>query len=112
MTVRTPETLIAQHLYAHEHEIFVDGRWIRGQGGRIDITNPATEEVIGAALDASPAEMRRAVAVARRSFDAGDWARRPLQERAAILERAVRLVEGRLEEFARLQTAQMGVPIT
>ena len=54
--------------------MLIDGSSSRPQGGRTyDNVNPATEEVIGPVADASPADMERAIAAARRAFDETDW---------------------------------------
>jgi aldehyde dehydrogenase (NAD+) len=106
------EVTLTEQVESHPHEIFVDGRWAEAQGGVIEIVNPATEEVIGHALDASSEEVDRAVRSARLAFDQGDWPRRPLEERIEIFERILTLLVPRLEQFAQVQTAQMGVPIT
>ena len=47
-----------------------DGELVAAEGGATyENINPADESVIGVAADASPADVRRAIAAARRAFD-------------------------------------------
>jgi aldehyde dehydrogenase (NAD+) len=53
----------------------IDGRLVEAQGGdTFPNVNPATEEIIGVTADGTRADMDRAIAAARRAFDATDWA--------------------------------------
>ena len=59
---------------AQDLQMFVDGRWVDAvDGGRFDVFNPATGEVIATVPDAQPADVERAVGAARRIFDGGSW---------------------------------------
>jgi aldehyde dehydrogenase (NAD+) len=61
--------------YWHEENMLIDGELVPAEGGRTYPTiNPATEEVLGVAADASVADAERAIAAARRAFDETDWA--------------------------------------
>src|SRR5881628_1042946 len=57
-----------------ETRLFIDGR-LRGASTShtADNVNPATEEVLGVAADASAEDMDAAIAAARRAFDTTDW---------------------------------------
>src|SRR5689334_7611598 len=52
---------------------FIDGRWVEPDAGRYDVVNPATEQPVGTAPDASVARVEAAVGAAREAFDAGRW---------------------------------------
>ena len=57
--------------------LFIGGEWVKPEtGDLIDVISPHTEEVIGQVPDASPADMDKAVAAARKAFDAGVLAAR------------------------------------
>jgi aldehyde dehydrogenase (NAD+) len=61
---------------AGERRMLIDGELTGATGGvTFDVINPATEEVAGVAADGRPADFDRAVAAARRAFDAnaGNW---------------------------------------
>ena len=53
---------------------YIDGKWVDAiDGGRFDVFDPATGEVIATAPDCQPADVERAVDAARRTFDEGTW---------------------------------------
>ena len=57
-----------------ESRLLIDGKLVTATGGRTyPNVNPATEEVIGQVADATPQDMDRAIAAARRAFDTTDW---------------------------------------
>ena len=60
----------------HEERLLIDGELVAAEGGATyENINPANEEVIGVAADASQKDVERAVAAARRAFDETDWSR-------------------------------------
>ncbi|NMO91634.1 aldehyde dehydrogenase [Actinomycetospora sp. TBRC 11914] len=92
-------------------ELLVDGEWRKpSSAARIPVIDPTTEESIGEAPDVDAADVDTAVRAARRSFTDGPWRRLSEGERADVLERALSLLEPRLDEIGRLVTAEMGLP--
>jgi acyl-CoA reductase-like NAD-dependent aldehyde dehydrogenase len=91
---------------------WIDGAWTPANGPLLDLVDPSTEQVIGQVLDTDAAGVAAAVAAARRAFDTGDWLRRTLDERIAVVEALMAAIAQHAEELAQLQTAQMGLPIT
>ncbi|HYC22911.1 MAG TPA: aldehyde dehydrogenase family protein [Candidatus Bathyarchaeia archaeon] len=68
------------------HRMYVGGKWVGARDGRsYSIPNPATEEPIGTAPQATLEDMRQAIAVARAAFDDGPWPRMSREERRRIL---------------------------
>ena len=57
------------------------------------------------------ADVDRAVAAARRAFEAGAWSALAPRERKAALLRLAALIEAHKEELALLETLDMGKPI-
>jgi len=101
-TLKDP-TLLRQQCY-------VDGGWIDADaGGTIDVTNPATGELIGTVPNAGAAETRRAIEAASRAFPA--WAAKTAKERAAILRRWNDLMLANVDDLAALMTAEQGKPL-
>jgi acyl-CoA reductase-like NAD-dependent aldehyde dehydrogenase len=85
------------------YRLYIDGAWSDAGGGRTyDIVNPATEEVIARAPDASGADLERAIGAARRAFDEGPWRRTTPRDRARVIERLVSALEKRREELRSL----------
>jgi aldehyde dehydrogenase (NAD+) len=53
---------------------FINGKLVDSKGGsKFDVINPATEEVIGFAVEGTPEDVDDAVKAAREAFDNGDW---------------------------------------
>jgi len=90
-------------------QMYVDGKWRDAEAGRsYALPNPATEEEIARAPDASVADVEHAVAAARRAFDEGPWPRTPLAERVAVLHRIADGIERRKDEFRALLVTAHG----
>jgi aldehyde dehydrogenase (NAD+) len=89
---------------------YIDGEWVDRTGApRIEVFNPASEEVIGHIAAGSAADVDLAVAAARRAFE--EFSRTPVADRLALLERIRDLLEERAEEFAQAIVAEMGAAI-
>ncbi len=90
-------------------KLFIGGQWLPAQAGRrIELVNPATEEVFTTVAEAGEADMDRAVAAAREAFDHGPWPRMTHAERGAKVAELARLLEARHAELAAAWTLQMG----
>ncbi|ADH66769.1 aldehyde dehydrogenase family protein [Nocardiopsis dassonvillei] len=90
---------------------YVNGRWIRSHGTRqVVVTNPATEESLGRVTLGDVTDVEAVVDAARRA--APGWAGTPVSERAALLRAVAAELALRQEEIARLETAEVGSPIT
>lgn len=83
-------------------KLYIDGKWTEGGGGTFDVLNPATEEVVAKAPNATRADMERAIAAARRAFDEGPWSRTTPHERAAVITRLIAALEKRKEDIREL----------
>ena len=64
--------------YDAEPRLYIDGKLVDAQSGkRYTNFNPATEDAIGEVADAGTDDAERAIAAARRAFDASSWATDP-----------------------------------
>ncbi|MFF5472984.1 aldehyde dehydrogenase family protein [Streptomyces achromogenes] len=86
--------------------LFTGGEWVAPDGGHYPVTDPATEETVGWAPEASPEQARAACAAAREAF--GAWSRTRPGERAALLGRAAGIIRDRLGPYADLARAETG----
>ncbi|WP_241740979.1 aldehyde dehydrogenase family protein [Streptomyces sp. L2] len=86
--------------------LFVGGEWVEPDAGHYAVTDPATEETVGWAPEASPEQARTACAAAREAFE--DWSRTRPEERAALLGRAARIIRENLVPYADLARAETG----
>jgi betaine-aldehyde dehydrogenase len=93
-------------------QLWMGGHWESASGGQvIDVVNPAGLDTLARAQLGSPDDMRKAVALARETFDSGVWRDRTPSDRAAVLRDAADRLEKRLPELARLLTAELGCPL-
>lgn len=91
------------------YQMYVDGRWMESDSAAtFDVINPATEEVIATAPDASHEDMRRAIEAARRAFDDGPWPRASQRDRARVLDQIADGLEANRERLRELLTAEVG----
>ena len=78
--------------------IFVDGSFVPAHSSqRIDLVNPATEEVFATVVDADETDVDTAVRSARHAFDS--WRNSTLQERADVLLAIADGIEARAAEM-------------
>lgn len=87
-------------------KLFIGGAWVEPDGGHYEVTDPATEEVVGLAPEASRDQVHAAAAAAREAF--GPWSRTPPQERAAVLARTAEHIQRHLVPYAGLAQAESG----
>ena len=93
-------------------QLWMGGRWEASSGNRVtEVVNPAGLDTVARAQLAAPDDMRKAVALARESFDSGIWRDLAPAQRASVLRDAADRLEKRLPELARLLTSELGCPL-
>ncbi|MCW2523349.1 MAG: aldehyde dehydrogenase [Frankiales bacterium] len=93
-------------------ELFIDGKWVSDEDlPRIEVINPANEELIGSVPEATPKTAIRALEAARRAFDEGPWPWMKPAERAALLVKMAEIFESKGAELTELMVAQTGSPV-
>ena len=89
---------------------YIGGEWMAADdGGTIEVTDPATHEVVGHVPDMGAGETRRAIGEAAAAM--GEWSARTAKERALVLRRWHDLMMERQEPLARLLTREQGKSI-
>ncbi|MDZ3991186.1 NAD-dependent succinate-semialdehyde dehydrogenase [Pseudomonas sp. Teo4] len=89
---------------------YIDGKWLAADSGRhIEVTNPATGQLLGTVPRMGADETRRAIAAAERALPA--WRALAAKERAARLQAWFRLILEHQEDLARIMTAEQGKPL-
>ncbi|MVA73038.1 aldehyde dehydrogenase family protein [Agrobacterium vitis] len=88
-----------------DYTMTIDGKAVSAASS-FEVFNPATEEVIAKAPDASREQLEAAVSAAKAAFPA--WSARPLRERQAFVARLGDAIEAHAEEFMRLLTREQG----
>ena len=90
--------------------LLIDGKLVGAEGGATyETINPATEEVLGVAADATASDMDAAIAAARRAFDETDWST-DVAFRARCLRQLRDAMQTHGEEMRALTTAEVGAP--
>ncbi len=94
-----------------DHRLWIDGQWQDSQGGgRMEIENPATEKKLATVVDASPADVDRAVRAAASAFADGRWSKKTPGERSRLLWKLADLLEAHADELCRLESENTGKP--
>ncbi|HMG48027.1 MAG TPA: aldehyde dehydrogenase family protein [Allosphingosinicella sp.] len=103
------ETIAA--LLKRKPQLFIDGAWVDSTGGKtIAVYDPSTGREIARIVDASDADVDRAVAAARTAFDDGRWSGLPSYKRERILMKLADLIEAATDELAELESVDNGKP--
>lgn len=87
---------------------FIAGEWVAAESGAtFENRNPAdTTDLVGRFPDSDAADLKAAVASARRGFEL--WRRTPAPARGDVLRRVGDLLTGRKEKIADAMTREMG----
>ena len=94
-----------------ENQLLIDGELVAATGDRTFTSrNPATEEVIGEAADATVADVVRAIRAARRAFDETGWST-DASFRAQCMRQLAQALRDNLEDLRTLTVSEVGVPI-
>lgn len=93
-------------------ELFIGGEWVAPEGDEtIDVVSPQTEETIATVAAASPADVDRAVQVARTAFDDGPWPRLTPAERIAAVRRFAAVYAEHRKELVETIVSELGAPV-
>ena len=91
-------------------QCYINGEWVDADGGEtIDVTNPATGDVIGTIPKMGTDETRRAIEAAESAMPG--WRKKTAAERAKILRNFFNLMMENQEDLGRLMTAEQGKPL-
>ena len=92
------------------NKFYIGGNFVEPDGSeKIDIVNPATEEVVGYVISGSPKDVDIAVAAANKAFPSAMAL--SLEQKKEILEEIITGMEERREDFAQIISEEMGSPI-
>ena len=88
-----------------DYQLLIGGEQVDAAGG-YDIINPATEQRVGIAPDASVEQAQAACAAAREAFDG--WARTSMEERCALLAKVADVIDAHIDELTPIVQAETG----
>ena len=89
-----------------EFRLYIDGEWVEPANGRYPVINPATEEVVAEAPEASREQVYEACKAAKAAFPS--WSRTKPEERAEILHRVADVISKHADDYAPLAQAETG----
>src|SRR5215472_3994995 len=88
-------------------DLWIGGKWRKSSdGGRFDVTDPATENKVASVASATVDDAKAAVEAAGAAFEG--WAARKPRERGEILRKSYELIMRDAERLARLITIENG----
>ena len=92
-----------------ETRAYVNGKWIDGDDGTFDVTNPARGDVIAQVADLSRAQVGQAIDAAEAAQK--EWASWTGKERAAVLRKWFDLMMENQDDLGIILTAEQGKPL-
>jgi aldehyde dehydrogenase (NAD+) len=92
-----------------QSQLLIDGKLVASGGGTFPTINPATEEVLGVAADATVDDMGQAIDAARRAFDETDWSTN-VELRVRCVRQLQDVLTEHVEELRELTIAEVGAP--
>ena len=88
---------------------FIDGEWVAGGAGTIDVSNPANGELVTKTANGDATDATRAVEAAATAFKT--WSRVPAKQRAVVLRDWFNLMMDNAEDLGAIMTAEQGKPL-
>ncbi|MFI9173874.1 aldehyde dehydrogenase family protein [Streptomyces lincolnensis] len=93
--------------------LFIGGQWREAaDGARTEVVDPSRGTVVTTVAEAGAADVDAAVRAAREAFDSGLWSGLSGRERGRILHRVAELIRQNADEIARLESLDVGKPIS
>ena len=86
-------------------------RTAAAEGKTFEVIEPGTGEPMVEVAEAGVEDAKRAVDIAHRAFEEGEWPRTSATERGRVLLKASALLRERLEDFAVAESRNAGKPI-
>ena len=88
----------------------IDGQWLAAKdGATIEVSNPATGELLVAVPKMGEVETQSAIEAAERAF--AQWKIKTAEQRANILHKWFELLMANQEDLAQIMTAEQGKPL-
>lgn len=102
----------AKRALARKPALFINNEWVAStHGATLIVEDPSTGREVGRIVDASDADVDRAVAAARTAFDDGRWSDLPPKVRERTINKLANLLEANLAELAELEAIDNGKPV-
>lgn len=99
MSVKIPQEVISCPNY-------INGEWVRGEGGTLDVISPYNGKKIGEVSIPSQAQIKKAIEAAETAQKA--WGATPMKERAQVLFNFRNILMRDIDEMAHIKAAESG----
>lgn len=91
------------------YQHFIDGKWVDSTSDeKIELLNPANEEMIGTIPKGTAEDVDRAVQAAQKAHARGEWRKMAVADRARIIRKVGEIMVRRLDEIAVAETLDQG----
>jgi gamma-glutamyl-gamma-aminobutyraldehyde dehydrogenase len=95
------------------NQAFINGKFVDAASGKtFRSINPATDAILTEVAECDLEDVNRAVASARKVFEAGSWSRAAPAHRKVVMLKLAELIRENLEEMALLDSLDMGKLVT
>ena len=91
-----------------KEQCYIDGKWVDSDE-KIDVTNPASGDVIASVPKLGAKDTKQAIAAAEKAMKG--WAAKTAKERSNILRKWYNLMMENQEDLAQIMTAEQGKPL-
>jgi succinate-semialdehyde dehydrogenase/glutarate-semialdehyde dehydrogenase len=91
-------------------ENYVNGKWVGGSAGHIEVLNPANGTLIAKTVNGSAENARDAVKAAAVAFKS--WSKMPAKKRSSYLRKWHDLILENADDLGALMTAEQGKPLS
>ncbi len=93
-----------------QHKNFIGGEWVESEGGTMEVLNPSTGEVIAEVQRSTEADVDRAVDAAKSALP--DWLEKTPKDRMELLLKLADLIDENADELAKLESLNVGKPMS
>jgi phenylacetaldehyde dehydrogenase len=102
----------AKRALARSPALFINNEWVRStHSATLAVEDPSVGKEVARIVDASNADVDRAVAAARAAFDDGRWSNLPPARRERIINKLADRLEAHADELAELESIDNGKPV-
>ena len=92
-----------------ETRAYIGGKWVEGEDGTFDVTNPSRGDVVAKVANLSRAQVAGAIAQAEAAQK--EWAKWTGKERAAVMRKWFDLMMANQDDLGMILTAEQGKPL-
>src|SRR5690625_7693633 len=89
--------------------MYIDGKWTGKGREHIDVSNPATNELLATVPKGGKKEAKAAVDAAYAAFP--EWSKKTAEQRSDLLKKWHQLIDEEKESIGKMMTKEQGKPV-